>query len=174
MNWIRRNEQSIDRAIALASIVLPTPGTSSISRCPSAIRATSARRISCVLAPDDLLDVLFDLTESGGEPLPVLWALTYLHGHLRARVATSYDGPVSPSDDGLGPVIRTEGRRRFPYRLETAWRPTGEVPRAGAKPGPGRRRRARPVADAPRGPLFAIPGISPGRARRRPAEITPL
>src|SRR6266545_4706340 len=33
---MRRTEQSIDRASALASLVLPTPGTSSISRCPSA------------------------------------------------------------------------------------------------------------------------------------------
>ena len=32
VNWIRRNEQSTDRAMALASIVLPTPGTSSINR----------------------------------------------------------------------------------------------------------------------------------------------
>ncbi len=46
VNWIRRNEQSMERAIALASIVLPTPGTSSISRWPSATRATSASRIS--------------------------------------------------------------------------------------------------------------------------------
>src|SRR6266540_56937 len=30
---MRRTEQSIDRASALASIVLPTPGTSSITRC---------------------------------------------------------------------------------------------------------------------------------------------
>jgi hypothetical protein len=32
VNWIRFTEQSIERASALASIVLPTPGTSSISR----------------------------------------------------------------------------------------------------------------------------------------------
>ncbi len=49
VNWIRRNEQSIDRAMALASMVLPTPGTSSIRRCPSATRATRARRISLCL-----------------------------------------------------------------------------------------------------------------------------
>ena len=36
MNWIRRTEQSMLRASDLASIVLPTPGTSSISRWPSA------------------------------------------------------------------------------------------------------------------------------------------
>ena len=49
VNWIRRNEQSIDRAIDFASIVLPTPGTSSISRCPSATSATSASLISLCL-----------------------------------------------------------------------------------------------------------------------------
>ena len=42
VNWIRRTEQSIDLASALASIVLPTPGTSSMSRCPSASRTVSA------------------------------------------------------------------------------------------------------------------------------------
>ena len=49
VNWIRRNEQSIDRAIDFASIVLPTPGTSSISRWPSATSATSASLISLCL-----------------------------------------------------------------------------------------------------------------------------
>ena len=42
VNWIRRTEQSMLRASALLSIVLPTPGTSSISRCPSASITTSA------------------------------------------------------------------------------------------------------------------------------------
>src|ERR671912_256222 len=49
VNWMRRTEQSIERARALASIVLPTPGTSSMSRCPSASRATRARRTTSVL-----------------------------------------------------------------------------------------------------------------------------
>ena len=44
VNWMRRTEQSVDRASALASIVLPTPGTSSISTWPSASRTVSARR----------------------------------------------------------------------------------------------------------------------------------
>jgi hypothetical protein len=44
VNWMRRTEQSIDRASALESIVLPTPGTSSISRCPSASSTVSAIR----------------------------------------------------------------------------------------------------------------------------------
>ena len=43
MNWIRfTSAPAIERAIALASEVFATPGTSSISRCPSASRHTSA------------------------------------------------------------------------------------------------------------------------------------
>ena len=49
VNWMRRTEQSIDRASALASIVLPTPGTSSISRCPSASSTARANRTVTVL-----------------------------------------------------------------------------------------------------------------------------
>ena len=44
VNWIRRTVQSIERASALLSIVLPTPGTSSISRWPPASSTTSAER----------------------------------------------------------------------------------------------------------------------------------
>ena len=44
VNCTRRTVQSIERASALASIVLPTPGTSSMSRWPSASSTTSARR----------------------------------------------------------------------------------------------------------------------------------
>ncbi len=58
VNWMRRTEQSTERASALASIVLPTPGTSSISRCPSASSTVSASRttsglpsITCSTAP---------------------------------------------------------------------------------------------------------------------------
>ena len=46
MNWMRCQVPSIERAIALASDVLPTPGTSSMRRWPSASRHTSARRIA--------------------------------------------------------------------------------------------------------------------------------
>src|SRR5215216_4642092 len=44
VNWIRENEQSTDRASALASMVFPTPGKSSMIRCPSAIRQRAASR----------------------------------------------------------------------------------------------------------------------------------
>ena len=49
VNWMRRNEQPMLRLSALASIVLPTPGTSSIRMWPSHSSATSAIRTSTCL-----------------------------------------------------------------------------------------------------------------------------
>ena len=46
MNWMRRHVPPTERAMAFASEVLPTPGTSSTSRWPSANRHTSARWIA--------------------------------------------------------------------------------------------------------------------------------
>src|SRR5437868_438409 len=43
---MRRNEQSSVRASDLASIVLPVPGTSSISTCPSHSSATSSKSMT--------------------------------------------------------------------------------------------------------------------------------
>src|SRR5215211_4102497 len=42
VNWRRENEQSIERARALARTVFPTPGKSSMIRCPSATRHSTA------------------------------------------------------------------------------------------------------------------------------------
>src|SRR5690242_9514149 len=44
VNCSRENEQSSDRASAFASIVFPTPGKSSMIRCPSATRQRTTRR----------------------------------------------------------------------------------------------------------------------------------
>src|SRR5213596_1743340 len=47
VNWIRANDASSDRASAFASMVLPTPGKSSMIRCPSATRQrTTSRSVS--------------------------------------------------------------------------------------------------------------------------------
>src|SRR4051794_34249292 len=48
VNWIRRTVASIDAASAFASMVLPTPGTSSSRRCPSASRTISDVRTTSV------------------------------------------------------------------------------------------------------------------------------
>ncbi len=44
VNWTREKEQSSERASALASIVFPTPGKSSMIRWPSLIRQRTHRR----------------------------------------------------------------------------------------------------------------------------------
>ena len=49
VNWMRLNEQSSERARLWASVVLPTPGTSSIKRCPRARRHTTAISMTCGL-----------------------------------------------------------------------------------------------------------------------------
>src|SRR6266540_5087997 len=49
VNWTRFQLQSIDAAMALARLVLPTPGTSSMSRWPSASRQMTARSIDSFL-----------------------------------------------------------------------------------------------------------------------------
>src|SRR5467141_3253258 len=49
VNWMRWNEQWKEFASAWASVVLPTPGTSSTSRCPLASIATMARRMTSSL-----------------------------------------------------------------------------------------------------------------------------
>ena len=46
MNWMRWKVPPIERASARASVVLPTPGTSSISRWPRASSATTAWRMA--------------------------------------------------------------------------------------------------------------------------------
>ena len=57
VSWTRANEQSSERASARASVVLPTPGTSSTSTCPSASSATTARSTTAPLAAHGEPDV---------------------------------------------------------------------------------------------------------------------
>ena len=89
VNWMRRNEQSIDRAIALASIVLPTPGTSSISRWPSAIKRDQGQSDLVVLAADDLLDVVLERVELLGEGLQIARLFAKLHHDILPSVRPS-------------------------------------------------------------------------------------
>ena len=67
VNCTRPNVQSIDAASALARLVLPTPGTSSISRWPSATRHDERELDHLGLALDDALDVASDPLEHVGE-----------------------------------------------------------------------------------------------------------
>src|SRR3954463_2683129 len=76
VNWIRRTVASTEAANALARVVLPTPGTSSISRWPSASSTTSASRTTSSLP----------------------WITRPMLAAIRAPIsATSTDGPAAPS-----------------------------------------------------------------------------
>jgi len=84
VNWIRRTEPSMDRASALASMVLPTPGTSSMSRCPSA-----SRTISASLTASDLPS----MTDSTA--VPTCRAVPTSSSSARALFGTPLPRPVS-------------------------------------------------------------------------------
>jgi hypothetical protein len=47
VNWMRLKEQSRERARLCASVVLPTPGTSSSNKWPRASRQTTAISMTC-------------------------------------------------------------------------------------------------------------------------------
>ena len=49
VNWMREKVPPMEAAMERASIVLPTPGTSSTRMCPSAMRAASAISITSLL-----------------------------------------------------------------------------------------------------------------------------
>ena len=68
VNWMRFIDPSIELAIALASDVLPVPGTSSSSRWPSAIMQTSAIRTTDVLPRMNVSTFCLHLREALGEP----------------------------------------------------------------------------------------------------------
>ena len=79
MNWTRSTVQSIDAASALARLVLPTPGTSSMSRWPSARRQTSASSITSGL-PWMTISMFAAIALNSSEKVvagasPVTWAV---------------------------------------------------------------------------------------------------
>ena len=133
VNWIRRNEQSIDRAMALASIVLPHPGTST-RRCPRprgrrgpdgsrcacrgrpVRRSSRSRGIARRTAANLLLSNLQRVPPGLLAAVPCRWCLVRSLGG--ARWPTSYGGTLVPAaDEGLG---RFYGRKRckFPESAE--------------------------------------------------------
>ena len=61
--WMRLNSPPIERASARANVVLPTPGTPSSKRLPSANRQIAAVSDGFAIAGDDELDVVDQPTE---------------------------------------------------------------------------------------------------------------
>ena len=157
VNWIRRNEQSIERAIALASIVLPTPGTSSIRRCPSATSAASASRISGCL-PWTTFSTFCSMTRKP--------SANRCQSSVGSRASNCTSGDrrrtiLLRSTSRVGP-----GFLRHPAQADGRVGPRrGKVMEAAA---------AHPLPDAPRGPLFALPGVLRARPSAASARITTL
>ena len=60
VNWMRLKLQPIERAMDFASIVLPTPGTSSISTWPPHSTRNQREAHRLLLADDDALDICDD------------------------------------------------------------------------------------------------------------------
>ena len=146
VNCSRRTEQSIDRPSALASIVLPTPGTSSTSRWPSASSTTRARStelrlpsITVSIGCPDPAHHLDDIAEGIRVPLAVLGEGRGLATRAGSLVTQTH----SPSDFLL-PRITLRGVFGGLGRIDGSLLSTGRTPRP-------TRRRSRlsgsPVAD---------------------------
>src|SRR6266540_6449501 len=90
VNWMRCQVASIEAAIALARVVLPTPGTSSTNRCPPANRQVSA-----------------SLTAAG---LPVM-ARSTLPRTASYTALKNADGSCVGSDEFIGDLSTKDGGR---------------------------------------------------------------
>ena len=164
MNWMRRHVPPIERAIALASDVLPTPGTSSMSRWPSANRHTSERWIARRLPRR---------TVSIWRASASKRSLKDVSGRGAAcTVSTSVPGELGVATSEPNATVRSDGAE-LRDRSRTA-RPADPAPRVGVR---GRRARgsAAPVVDggAPMVPvraarLVAAATASPGAAASVP------
>ena len=131
MNWIRRTEQSIERASALASIVLPTPGTSSMSRWPSASSTVSASRTTVGLP---------SITDSIASADPVRDLGEAVEPRTRPRGPRAAGGRAGCRRVGLHERLTV---RADCHKPASAVRPRGR-PRCPAGHAPARRDRSRP------------------------------
>src|SRR6266851_1715899 len=126
VNWMRRNDASSERASALASIVLPTPGTSSISRWPWQRSVIRQRRTSSSLSR--IARPTFSITGSAtrrteSSVTRSAWRLTVLRPPPRSRL---YGWPpgASPSRSQVDWPAST----KWPIRL-TPERVAASLPR---------------------------------------------
>ena len=191
MNCRRENEQSTERATAFASIVFPTPGKSSMIRCPSPTRQSTARRSvssgACTTRPT----------------LAATAASSSARAARRARLATRVHSAPARSRPAPPPRsaafgARGTSRRPSPERMTTSFsslsnptpfathrcRRSGRAvcaracrPRARARPRPPRR-RSRPAPARSGGARRARAGRrswarARATSRRRPSAASP-
>src|SRR5579859_5872810 len=143
---MRLKVQPDARARLLASMVLPTPGTSSISRCPAAARPMMASSASaclpirtCSIAVTRFRRVCVPLIERSSNTVASLELLTRA---TRTRIVATYlrgrgDSPSRGAD-------RRTGSAGSPRRaIGAVWRRVLPTPTGGAEGGRGRWRRGR-------------------------------
>src|SRR5436309_5994973 len=161
VNWMRRNEQSMDRARALASMVLPTPGTSSMREWPSATNVTSASRISRCF-PWTTFSTFSSTSRKRSAK------------RCQASVFSRASTTTSPAGRAILPGCTQADASRFLPSTEgdgEPFHPSRRLPvqalpelafsrGRGSQGKQGRRGRSEPeLLDAPRGPLFATSGV---------------
>ena len=150
VNWTRFHVQSMEVAIALARLVLPTPGTSSMRRWPSASRHITASSIDCCLPWSTWATLAVMASNSAANrvllaPLPApgrpgAWAGAEVTRH---RV----EAPVAREHARSDGTVRADvpGDRR---RSRSTRRRSGEPRGRGGGARPGRHAPARRVAGA--------------------------
>ncbi len=128
MNWMRRTVASTDAASARASIVLPTPGTSSMRRCPSASRQTrEARTAAGFPSMTRETDVTIASVDSAKRAASIAVAVDVTSGMLLpADRGSAVDATMSPPNEpspggGVGAGSRLDlcqlSARRHPGQL---------------------------------------------------------
>jgi hypothetical protein len=65
VSWMRLKLHPTLRASVRASIVLPVPGTSSMSKCPRAAQGNDCEVNGCPLTYNNAFDVLYHTTQEG-------------------------------------------------------------------------------------------------------------
>jgi hypothetical protein len=113
VNWTRRTEQSTDRASAFASMVLPTPGTSSMSRWPSAsITVIASRTVSRLPSMTLSTARRIRVVVSDSAARPALSGRPILAG--RSSVLLSVVSPTVNGSSSRSPAVdRCDARPRF-------------------------------------------------------------
>ena len=173
MNWMRWQVPPIERAIALASDVLPTPGTSSMRRWPSASRQTSARWI-CSRLPWMTCSTL---SSERGEQAAERRVAARRGGGLNHEHLQSVrpDGTRGVRYGAGATASRPASRARTRRRPRRAARRSGRAALRSSSPGPSlwptalrqARRLARPAVVAPPAvPARPRPRLPRGSASR--------
>ena len=173
MNWRREKEQSRERAIALASIVFPTPGKSSMIRCPSLTRQRTQSRSVSAGAWMTLAEVLGEPADRRRPTAAVAVASLLLHQTSRStssRIAAAISSfgalstrrsPVRGEDHDLvlggveahvvsGYVVvddQVDALRRRASRARARARPRRSRPRSRRAPGRSRARSPSALED---------------------------